>query len=297
MKKNIFLIFLFVIGFCNAQTTLFSDAIIPNVPGPLNIIGDDLYVGILSPEARIYKIDLSDPENAILVSDFSFITGDGAWKMDYYINNNSLYVRSFFNDFLLKIPLNQTLPITAEPIVNIPFFCEGIIINQNTGIAYFTGTNNIYRVDLNSVNPIFLNYYTDSDSNLNFSNPQIFNDALYFIQYNNGISIYKTPLNATNPEKILVSSISGFFGTVQATLLVQNYLYLGIENSPSYILRIDLNATIPTEPELLIPDYPGGPIGLAYNDGLFYGSDSFGYTIVNFYDPILNTSENSYQKN
>ena len=294
MKRLLVFIGIFYSITVLSQHTVYSEAFFPNVPSSLVIVDNELYAAMLAGDASVQKINFSDPTTATLVSDFPDI---GVWKMAYHQPTNSLYLYSLHNGSLNKIDLNATLPITFEEIVAIPFGSQGVVFRGD--MLYIASRYEILSLDVTQGASSLSVYYSDPNTDLELRSPAIYGNDLYFGQKivndpNN--SIAKIPLNSGNPTKTLVSDLTGIEGGIQSSLVVQNFLYLGFEaTGPDLILKVDLDAIVPTAYETLINDIPGGPLGLEYRNGVFYASEGSNFSIVSFTDP--NLSVDSFEVN
>jgi len=97
--------------------------------------------------------------------------------------------------------------------------------------------------------------------------------------------LFKIDLSSSNPIKVLVSSNLG--GLVQSSLVVNNYLYLGLEDS-NKIIRLDLSVTsLPITPEILYDNLSAGVIGIANKNATIYYT-SGNQVIYTFDEQVLN---------
>jgi hypothetical protein len=294
MKKSFIFIALFSSLGLFSQSTFFSDAIIPSVPSALVVVGEDLFVAVVQGDPAIRKINLNDPTTSQLVADFPDAGGGGGvWKMAYHEATNSIYAHSFDNSFIHKVDLNLPLPVIPEEIVLLPFGTQGMVMDQDT--LYIASNDVIYTMDINIGAPSLTPYYEDPNTNLEFYNPAIYNNELYFaerIMNDPDFNIMKIPLNTGNPQKTLVATLGGVLGAVQSSIIVQSNLYIGVEiTSPHIILKLDLNESLPIDAEFLVMDLPGAPIGLAFKGDTFYVSEGNTRTILSFMDPNLSIEE------
>ncbi|MBW2937045.1 T9SS type A sorting domain-containing protein [Aureisphaera sp. CAU 1614] len=286
MQKIIIILF-FISPFCKAQD-VFTDILQGEFPISISMVNNDLYVGTFpttNSNARLFKIDTSNPSTAVLVSDFGSASS-GVWKMAYYPSLNHLYTVEFFR--FLKVDLNLTIPITGEEIGFVPnATAQGASIFNDE--LYIPSREIIYKWNIkgggNELNPFF----TESE-NSEIRNPVFYGNELYYSKREgNEFDIYKIDVTEPNPKPILVSFMDGIIGAVQSSLVVQNYLYLGIEGvSENKIVRLDLSENnLPLEPEILVSDTGGVPLGLTYKGNTIYYSTSDEQYIWSIIDPDL----------
>lgn len=279
-----------------AQTTLFSEAIQPNVPCALELIGDDLYVGTLAAESLLQKIDLSNPDEAILIHDFDAPTG--IWKMAYHAPSNSIYAYVYTFNTLYRFDLDQSPPITPEFVLNPNALINGMVMHGDLLIYSQQSTtpfsDSIYSYNVvTGDDPVFILENPIEDGQLR--NLRVYQDEIYYsnVIAPSDIALFKIPLNEPDPTPTLVSELEfGSNGADQSMLLVGSQLYIGIEAPDHLVLKLDLAQSLPIDAQIMISDYPGAPLGLAFKDGTFYGSEGFSYTLVNFEDPNLSITEN-----
>lgn len=278
MKKIYLLLLISVFSISLRGQTVFTDVFFPELPGPLLVVGDQMYVGTFI-NGKLYRLNLSDPDSPMVVADFP---ADGPWKMVYDNLNNDIYVFSTATPFFSKIDLDLSLPITPEPLLTLS--SNGLAIDNN--IIYIANGDSIYTYDTEIGPSSYVLFYTDSGNFI--LNPTVYNNELYYAwgtapNYN----IYKIDLLDPTPQRVLVST--NLVGGTQSSHIVGNYLYLGLE-SANKIVKLDLTSTLPISPEVVIENPDGGVIGLANKGNTFYASESVSQNIITFEDQALNVA-------
>jgi len=276
--NKLFIVLFITISFSSSAQTVFSNAFTAELPGPLLAVNGQLYVGTIF-NGALYKVDINNPNVPILVAE-GFIA-DGPWKLGYDPLNNNIYVRSLSLPSFSKIDLDLNLPITVEQIEIPGAQYNGFTINDN--LIYLTDGDNIYTYDITvGVNSYQL-FYTDTGFQIR--NPRIHNNELYYFTGNAPNSnAYKINLSDPNLSKVLVSS--NLPGIVQSSLVVGNYIYLGVEAS-NKLIKLDLTSSLPIEHEVVLENPDGPLIGLANLGNTFFASEFNTRNIITFKDQAL----------
>ena len=275
--KNLYLIFLLLSTISSTSQTTFSTAFTGELPTQIQLVNDDLYVGTFY-GYKVYRININNPNNAELVYDF---TSTPIWKMGYDAINNRLYSYNFSN--ISSFDLTQSLPISPTNVINVNN-SQGFDISN--GIIYISIGSDIYTYDINVGAGSYQLVYSDMDGDIR--NPRVYNNELYFAEGSSSNNLYKIDLASSNPQKVLISSN---LGLVQASLIVNNYLYLGVE-STNKLLRIDLSeVNLPITPVVLADNLNGAILGLANKGTTIYASDGTSQNINTFQDLALSINE------
>lgn len=284
MNQGILFLLLIISNLIQGQS-VFTDVFAGQTPAPLLIINDELYVGTLQTSHPVLqKVPLNDPNNPILVATIcSQGCGGGPWKMVYDLNNNDIYAYSL-NGWFSKVDLDQSLPITPEQLV--PTFSSGMAISGST--IYIAVGEDLYTYDIDVGPSSFDLYYSDSGNTI--LNPAIYNGELYYAWgVQPSLNLYKIDLSQQNPVRTEVAV--NITGAVQSSLMVQKYLYLGLE-SESKILRFDLDdSSYPLTSVTVLPNPDGGVIGLANHGNSIYASEGNSNHIISFVDSDLGMTD------
>ncbi|TXD81589.1 T9SS type A sorting domain-containing protein [Subsaximicrobium wynnwilliamsii] len=274
---QIFLLILFSLQI-NAQT-VFTDSFGGELPNSIEIVGNNMFVSTFSTQ-KLYKLNLDNIDDIETVTNFN----GPLWKIRFDSTNNDYYCIVLDNpNSLSVVDLDSNIPITSNILENVTN-SNGITINN--GVVYVSDNNNLYGYVINSGNYSLV--YQESDGNIR--NPTVYNNEIYFQVYDTDSNdIYKIDISSQNPTKTLVSTDNNF-GILQASLVVNNYIYLGFE-SPNKIVRINLSElNLPIEPTTIFENLGGGVIGLTNKeDQIYYTTGQ--QIIYEFSDQVLNNQE------
>lgn len=260
--------------------TVFTDQFVGENPAPLLLIDGYLYVGAVFGDA-LYKVNINDPSDTTIVAEFP---NDGPWKMVYDDINNDIYLYGFAPPNFSRIDLDQSFPVDPEPLLGVG--ANGLEIYDQ--IIYLCFNDEIYTYDIAIGSSSYQLIYTDPSGVV--LNPRVYNDELYYALADGpNDNIYKIDLQNPNPQRVLVSTFLN--GTVQSSIMVGDYLFLGVETE-SRILKLDLSSTsYPLSPEVVIDNNNGGFVGLTNDGNTFYASDGATDLILTFVHEVLGVSD------
>ena len=298
MKLKLLFLLILLTSISKAQEVFTSD-FQGNIPASLTTIEGELYVSIFGAnserEAGIYKLPFNDPSNINTVYESPIETGAGPLYITYNQENNSLFATQP-GIGLVKVDLNQALPVVGEPIVELSTLSiannNGLIPHE--GFIYFSVSNEaIYRIAASGESDPEL-FFTVPEAD-NFVITQIINNELYYFKYNDSIDLDLLKVSISDPSsETLVSTVDNFGSFVQSSYFANNTLFVGLESNTSSasIFKYDLTQSVPITGEPIMETLSvGAVLGItSYEDDLYF-TDGNSQNIFRLEDGILNVSE------
>ncbi len=279
--KKITLLLLISISLNSFAQDVFTMAFGGELPTAIQVVDNDLYVATFQTN-RLYRLAIDNPTNIEMVAEFT----NPLWKMDFDPLTNDFYCNNLGS--LSSVDLDQSIPVTPVTITSV---ADGNGLEVTNNMVYVSDGQNVYSYDIAVGISSYQLFYTDSTGIIR--NPSVYNNELYYqlmipnnSSPNNGI--YKIDTANPSAQKVLVASNPG--GFLQSSLIINDYLYLGLETS-NMLVRLDLSTTnLPITPVVMLDNLGAGVIGLAHKGSTIYYTT--GQQIIYTYqDAVLSTDD------
>jgi Secretion system C-terminal sorting domain len=299
IMKKVFLIYIiFLSAFLSNAQEIFTDVYMDDIPLTIAIHNNQLYVGTFLGQ-EISRLDLTQP-NPIpeLVSDISDL-----YILKMIIHEPSQRLFFIADTFALySIDLTQTTPITYEVyhFFDNSFNQRGLTIDDD--LLYISGS--IFGEDMGSLFSINLNIGPTSlefirNVPVEMLEISVYNNEIYYRgrldpnQPTTETPILKADLvNTSNDPEIVAENLGDF---AQKIHMVDNYMYVGTDDTNGSILRFNLNEEIPLNPTIILDGFNGPVPSIANASTTFYAIIGSG-EIITFEDSELGLDTYNYSK-
>lgn len=278
--KKITLLLLISISLNSFAQDVFTMAFGGELPTAIQVVDNDLYVATFQTN-RLYRLAIDNPTNIELVAEFT----NPLWKLDFDPLTNDFYCNNLGS--LSSVDLDLSIPVTPVTITSV---ADGNGLELTNNMLYVSDGQNVYSYDITVGASSYQLFYTDTEGFIR--NPSVYNNELYYQLFipgsSPGTGIYKIDMANPGAQKVLVASNLG--GILQSSLIINNYLYLGLETS-NMLVRLDLSITnLPITPVVMLDILGAGVIGLAHKGSTIYYTT--GQQIIYTYqDAVLSTDD------